>query len=187
MTRSIRLVLPAAALALAVLATPQMLRAQESGNRPVELGIDASAVFGLGDESSVNVALPGGRFRVGFFNATRQWSLEPSLGLSVNKVEGTDAVTTYDVEVGALYHFNPEAAMMQTEGMSTIYVRPFVGITGFSAGDVDNTEVSLGAGLGIKLPFRRDLAWRLEANVGYGFDQEAFRLGVNAGLSFFPR
>lgn len=163
------------------------LRAQEPANRALELGVDASAVFGLGDESSVNVSLPASRFRVGFFNATRQWSIEPALGLNVRKVEGTDAVTTYDLEVGALYHLTPSAATMETPAMSTFYLRPFVGITGFSGGDTDDSEVSLGAGLGLKLPFRRDLAWRLEANLGYGFDNEAFRLGVNAGLSFFPR
>ena len=31
------------------------------------------------------------------------------------------------------------------------------------------------------------LAWRLEANAGYGFDNEAFRIGAFAGLSFFTR
>jgi len=187
MIRSVRNTLPIAALVAAGALGPASAGAQEPANRPLELGIDAAAVFGLGDESSMNISLPAGRMRVGFFNATRQWSIEPALGLNVRKTEGTDAVTTYDLEVGALYHFNPSAATMTSPDMSTVYLRPFVGVTGFSGGDTDDSEVSLGTGLGIKLPFRRDLAWRLEANAGYGFDNEAFRLGVNAGLSFFPR
>jgi hypothetical protein len=47
--------------------------------------------------------------------------------------------------------------------------------------------VSAGAGLGIKVPWRTDLAWRLEANLGYGFDNKTGRLGLLAGLSYFPR
>jgi hypothetical protein len=39
----------------------------------------------------------------------------------------------------------------------------------------------------VKIPWRSGLAWRLEANTGYGFDNEAFRIGAFAGLSFFTR
>ena len=67
------------------------------------------------------------------------------------------------------------------------YVRPFVGLTGFTGGDSDDNEFSLGAGLGTRLPFRRDLAIRVEGNIGYGFDNKATRVGLLAGLSFFPR
>jgi hypothetical protein len=76
-----------------------------------------------------------------------------------------------------------------------VYVRPFIGVAGITGGgsdDVDDdsgsdAEFSVGTGLGVKIPWRQDLAWRLEANVGYGFDNEAFRLGLLAGLSFFTR
>jgi hypothetical protein len=65
-------------------------------------------------------------------------------------------------------------------------VRPFVAVSGSSGGGSDN-EFSAGAGLGVKIPWRPDLAWRLEANAGYGFRNEAFRMGAFAGLSFFTR
>jgi hypothetical protein len=48
-----------------------------------------------------------------------------------------------------------------------------------------DSELSIGGGLGLKVPWRPQLAWRLEGNVGYGFDNEVFRLGAFAGLSFF--
>ena len=67
------------------------------------------------------------------------------------------------------------------------YLRPFVGIIGFSGGGANENEFSAGVGLGTKIPWRRDLAIRLEVNVGYGFENEAARIGLLAGLSFFPR
>lgn len=178
---------------VALLATPAI--AQQPGTTPntVELGIDASAVFGLGDQSSVDITLPGSRFRAGFFLANRKWSIEPALGLSYRDREGSDGVFAYDLELGALYHFRP-FAVVTTDGTNEVlvrarstYVRPFIGITGFSGGDNDDSEVSAGAGLGIKIPWRTRLWWRLEANAGYGFDNEAFRLGAVAGLSYFVR
>ena len=70
------------------------------------------------------------------------------------------------------------------------YLRPFVGIIGVKTGGEDggsDSEATAGVGLGIKVPFRSNLAWRFEANTGYGFDNEAFRLGLNVGVSFFAR
>ena len=99
----------------------------------------------------------------------------------------------YDLELGLLYHFRPISISTADAGRVTTrvtspYVRPFVGLTGYTAGDDDNdNEVSAGAGLGIKIPWRTDLAWRLEANLGYGFDNDAARIGALVGLSYFPR
>ena len=70
---------------------------------------------------------------------------------------------------------------------SSIYARPFIEFNGFSGGDTDDNEFSLGAGLGVKIPWRQVLATRFEANLGYGFDNEAMRIGLLAGLSFFTR
>ena len=61
------------------------------------------------------------------------------------------------------------------------------GFTGISADDNTDSEFSAGAGFGIKIPWQGSVAWRLEANGGYGFDNEAFRLGLLAGLSFFTK
>jgi len=155
-----------------------------------ELGLDAGVTFGLGDISSIQVRVPASRFRAGYFTSDR-WSIEPAVGLGYNKVENVDGVFTYDVELGALYHFRPFAVVSQgtneviTE-VNAAYLRPFVGLTGFSGG-TDDSEFSVGAGLGVKLPWKNNLAWRLEGNLGYGFDNEAFRIGALAGVSFFTR
>src|SRR5215218_7366904 len=153
----------------------------------MEFGIDAGLQFGLGDVSTVQFTLPASRARVGFFltNDSR-WSIEHAAGLAYTKVEGGDGVLVYDLEVGALYHFRPPSAITANTPASVMYARPFIGVTGFT-GDDSDSEFSAGAGLGVKIPWRSGLAWRLEANTGYGFDNEAFRIGAFAGFSFFTR
>lgn len=93
----------------------------------------------------------------------------------------------YDLELGALYHLAPPSDLHASPPLSVVYVRPFIGVTGASSGGRDDSEFFAGAGLGIELPWKPNLAWRLEANTGYGFDNKAFRLGLLAGLSFFTR
>ena len=171
---------------LAVAAAPA------DAQRRLELGVDAGAVFGLGSQSSVNVSLPGSRLRVGFFQPGSRISIEPAAGFSYDKVEGTDGLFSYNLEVGALYHFEPLVEVAILDGgtatrFAVPYVRPFIGLTGFTGGNSSDNEFSLGAGLGTRVPFRRDLAIRFEGNVGYGFDNKATRIGLLAGLSFFPR
>ncbi|HEU4629192.1 MAG TPA: hypothetical protein VFS08_05580 [Gemmatimonadaceae bacterium] len=178
-----------ASLALAAVGAPALAQGPQLGS-PREIGLDAGLVVGLGDESSINVDVPAARARLGFFlpNNSR-WSLEPALGLSYVKVEEEDGILQYNVEGGLLYHFRPPAQLADEAAanrVSVAYVRPFVNIIGFTGEDSDS-EVSLGAGLGVKIPWRPALAWRLELNTGYGFDNEAFRIGAYAGLSFFPR
>ena len=168
------------------------LSSQAGGQRAIELGIDAGITFGLGDESSVTFTLPASRFRAGFFLSNPQWSIEPAAGFGYNKVEGQDGIFTYDVELGALYHFRPFVLTTADRNeiiarFRSVYARPFIEFTGFSGGDTDDNEVSIGAGLGVKIPWRRDLATRFEANLGYGFDNEAMRIGLMVGLSFFTR
>ncbi len=176
----------AIAAALAVAAPAQAQRA-------IELGIDAGAYFGLGDQSSVDIRLPGSRFRIGFFQPGSRISIEPAAGLGFNKTEGQDGIITYDLEIGALYHFRPILVTTTAPGdvttrVTSPYIRPFVGVTGFSGGNnASDSEVSIGAGLGTKIPWRQDISFRVEANLGYGLDNEALRLGALVGLSFFPR
>jgi hypothetical protein len=180
---------PLVSLALTmVLGAPAIAQAPRLGS-PKEIGLDAGVVIGLGDQSSVSIDVPTARARIGFFlpNDSR-WSIEPALGLSYNKVEDADGILFYNIEGGVLYHFSPPAQLADEAAanhVSVMYARPFINISGFTGGDGDS-EVSLGAGLGVKIPWRAALAWRLEANAGYGFDNEAFRLGAYAGLSFFP-
>jgi hypothetical protein len=153
----------------------------------LEFGIDAGATFGFGDINSVQLTIPASRFRVGFFLPNSRWSIEPATFLSWTKVEDADGVFVYDLEVGALYHLAPPSDLHASPPLSVVYVRPFIGVTGASSGGNDDSEFFAGAGLGVELPWRPNLAWRLEANTGYGFDNKAFRLGLTAGLSFFTR
>ena len=192
-----------AILTLATLLTVPCASATAQGQGPaqtntIEFGIDAGATFGLGDISSVQVTLPAARFRVGFLlPGNSRWSIEPAAFISMTKIESIDLITTYDLELGALYHFQPALRVLGSPPprQSVVYVRPFIavdGITGGGSSDTNNdsssdSEFSVGTGLGIKIPWRNDLAWRLETNVGYGFDNQAFRLGLLAGLSFFSR
>lgn len=181
-----------AAIATLVVLAPARAHAQVEAPRRLELGVDAGAVFGLGSQSSVNISLPGSRLRVGFFRPGSRLSIEPAAGFSYDKVEGTDGLFSYNLEVGALYHFQPLEEMSILNGgtatrFAVPYVRPFMGLTGFSGGGSSDNEFSLGAGLGTRIPFRRDLGIRFEGNVGYGFDNKATRIGLLAGLSFFPR
>jgi hypothetical protein len=180
-----------AGLAMMVLvgvALPTGLRAQADAGASgftQEMGLDAGLQVGLGDISSFVIDLPAARMRIGFFQPASRWSLEPALGLSYFKAEGADGVLFYNIEGGALYHFRP-AGDLRAMGATVAYIRPFVGVNG-ATGDDSDSEVSAGAGFGIKIPWQQDLAWRLEANAGYGFDNEAFRIGAFAGVSFFPR
>jgi hypothetical protein len=192
MARARRFLASATAIALTSTLAAAPLAAQGVG-RAAELGIDAAAVFGLGSQSSIDINLPGSRFRIGFFTEGSRISIEPAVGLGYNKVEGVDGIFRYDLELGLLYHFAPitmstASTRRITTRVTTPYLRPFVGIVGFSAGGGgSDSEVTAGAGLGIKIPWRTDLAWRLEANLGYGFDNKAGRIGALAGLSYFPR
>ena len=197
-SRVVRTATVGALVGAAALAAPlaaQSTTAVAQPTRTQEFGLDAGATIGLGDQSSVQIGLPASRARVGFFlSADTRWSIEPAVGLNYSKVEGSDGSLNYDLELGALYHFAPPTNLTGGLGgtggpivrSSVAYARPFIGLTGTTAGDGD-TEVSVGAGLGIKVPWRETLAWRAEANLGYGFDNEAMRLGALLGVSFFTR
>jgi len=193
MTSSLRIT--AAALAGVALAAPAA-RAQNSAAvaqapNSIEIGADAGLTFGLGDQSSVDFNFPAQKARIGFFlNNDSRISIEPALGLTYNKDEGAPGVTTYNIETGALYHFRPARLITDVANRAAVsYVRPFIGFEGASigGGGRNSNEFFAGAGVGVKVPYRSNIAIRAEANIGYGFDNEAARLGLNLGLSFFTR
>ena len=180
---------PAAAQGAAQVAQPPNTR---------ELGLDAGLTLGLGEDSSIEILVPG-RVRIGYFlNNDSRWSVEPAVGLQYRDTEGADGALIYNLEAGALYHFRPPADVVreavEAGGVveeaarrgSVVYARPFINLQGVT-GDVSDNEVSAGAGLGIKVPYRSGLAFRFETNLGYGFDNQALRLGALAGISYFPR
>ncbi|HVF39022.1 MAG TPA: outer membrane beta-barrel protein [Gemmatimonadaceae bacterium] len=146
--------------------------------RPLELGVDAAVTVGLGDNAETVVDLPAQAVRVGF-PMTSTISLEPKLGLTLISGDG-DTFTSYRAELGLLYHLNTMR--------SGTYIRPFVGLTGFSSGDDDVTHGLIGAGVGIKVPLRDRFGSRFEANFAHAFGDGSFnQIGLLAGLSFFTR
>ena len=165
-------------------------RAQNAAivNNPatLELGADAGATFGLGHNSYTTIQIPGSRVRAGFFlpNNSRI-EIEPAVGLSYGKVTGQSGVTNYNLELGALYHFRAPQDVINTTRATVAYVRPFINYTGLSGGGDSDHQVTAGGGLGLKLPFRPNIALRGEANLGYDFTDKAARAGLLAGFSFF--
>lgn len=154
-----------------------------------EFGIDAGAQFGLGKRSSVALTLPAARARIGFFmfGDVSRWSVEPAAFLGYSKVKDVPSVFVYNLELGLLYHFRPPANVYSGPRTVVAYVRPFISENGTRSGGTSNNEFAAGGGLGVKIPWRPDVAFRFEANLGYGFQNKAARAGAFAGVSFFTR
>ena len=172
--------------------------AQRTTPRPIELGADAALRYGRSGEANVlHLDVPIPNFRVGFF-VGEQLSLEPFGRIDYRRVEidedelfpgqdDSNSLMTYDLGLGALFHFSADRTRAQT------YVRPFFGATGFNGdGEEDSAnQISFGAGVGVKIPVAARLAWRLEANYTRLQEDEPFRggnvFGASIGLSFFTR
>lgn len=158
--------------------------------RPVELGMDAAATIGLGDNSVTVVEIPDRAFRIGFF-FTDRISLEPKFGLTTIS-GGGDTFTSYLAELGLLYHFYRARTRADRDPypspVAAFYVRPFLGLLGTSDGDDSITNGRLGIGAGMKVPIANRLASRFEANFAHIFgDFSSNQIGLLAGLSFFTR
>jgi hypothetical protein len=144
----------------------------------LELGVDATADIGLSGDSFTDVNVPSGTMRIGFPISPRV-SIEPKGRLGVAS-SNSHTVTTYRIEVGALYHFD-EAAMQR----SGFYLRPALGVSGFSGAGSQNT-VYMGIGAGLKKPIVGQLGARYEAAFLHNFNNgSANELELSAGLSWF--
>jgi hypothetical protein len=177
-------------VAAALILVASAASAQGTAPRPLELGVDAGVTIDLGDNSFTTISIPVPSLRVGFPISPRT-SLEPKLTLTVQA--GNDVtVTQYRGELGLLYHLGSDRypGAYQRAG---VYVRPFLGIVGFSvnADDTDDPSDSsglLGIGLGWKHPLVSRLSTRLEANFLHVFEEgDSNQIGLLAGLSFFTR
>lgn len=157
--------------------------AQEA--RLIEFGIDGVIAYDTESELTT-IALPAGTFRVGFEMSPR-FALEPAF--SFDRVSGDGgSATTYGFALGLPWHFR--------DMRSGPYVRPFVGVIGFSASngtDVSGSQLQAGLGVGYKIPVADSrFAWRFEAFYARGFENEpefseSNIFGVSIGLSFFTR
>jgi hypothetical protein len=179
------------ACTVASVATAQGATSVTNPPKTQEYGVDAGASFGLGDRSSVRLTLPATRARIGFFlpNDSR-WSIEPAAAVAYTKVQDVPYQFDYNLELGALYHFAAPSRLYDATRARVAYLRPFIGFVGLASGGNDSgsdNEFSAGAGYGVKIPWRQNMAFRFEGNAGYGFDNNALRLGAFAGVSFFAR
>jgi hypothetical protein len=178
---------------------PQALGAQRTGaKRPIELGVDAALAYQSGDRVKVTtLSIPVTRFRAGFF-LTDAVSFEPSIALHYTHAtrentatgnETTSSGTDYDFDFGLLFHFSTDRTQSQT------FIRPFVGLRGFS-GDSDFGSSSasqgvFGLALGVKKPLVSRLAGRFEVGFAHATDDDNLpssnQVFLSFGLSFFTR
>lgn len=177
-----RRIIAVAALALVAVsatASAQARRGSMSNENPSpEIGIDAGLTFSTGSPSVTQFDFPARLVRIGFF-ISPEISIEPALSLHTASGGGFSA-TDYELGVGALYHFQTSRAANQ------VYVRPFVNLLGSSAtGATSSSDVLFGAGVGVKMPLRSQLATRFEANIGHINNSNL--IGLLAGLSFYTR
>jgi hypothetical protein len=187
---------------VAVCATTHVAIAQDTkSGHPIELGIDAAISRQTNDLANTTVLmLPVTQFRVGFF-ASNAISIEPSAAFVFasqtvkNTLTGGDVSakgTTYDLDLGLLYHFQTDRLKPQP------YIRPFVGIRGFhNSSDTDGldgsgSQTSLGAGIGVKMPLAERLGGRVELGYRHNADnapefQASNSVFLSFGLSYFTR
>lgn len=162
----------------------------------IELGIDVSSIgveswsFEGGPTRTItqmSVESPPASlrtFRVGFFVSDKV-SVEPKISLDYSKYEGSDSNSDLTLSLGVLYHFTPERQRSQG------YIRPVGSIIYADDHYGSRSQVSLGIGLGVKLPIMGQLAARLEAQYAHRFRNDDFAT-VNSltavfGFSFFTR
>lgn len=173
----------AGAVAMLCLASSVAL-SQKSAPMLWEFGADAGISLNhQSGSSSTFIQFPVPLIRAGAY-VTPALSIEPALGFS-RISGGGNAVTTVNLIIGALYHFETAPNMNQP------YVRPFIDYTHFSAsGTSSSSTTGLGVGLGISKRFASNprLGGRAEVNVAhYDTNPGTLTVGVLAGISIFSR
>jgi hypothetical protein len=176
----------AGAVATLCLASSVALSQKSSAPMLWEFGADAGISLNHQSGSSSTVLqFPVPVIRAGAY-VTPALSIEPALGFS-RISGGGSAVTTVNLIIGALYHFETAPTMSQP------YVRPFIDYThqslsGPGAGSASTT--GLGVGLGISKRFKSNprLGGRAEVNVAhYDTSPGTLTVGVLGGISIFSR
>lgn len=176
-----------------VAVTPLAARAQHVG-RPFELGIDAGAQFGLGDNNYTVITLPAQHVRVGY-ELSNRGSFEPFGSFGYVRLGG-GSTATLDLGAGILVYLtgNTSAAPASMAAtVSRVYLRPFAlmqyaRLSGGGNSD-SNTEFGFGGGLGLRQPLGSSrLATRWEVNLQHVTGSgSGTSLGLLIGISFFTR
>jgi hypothetical protein len=168
-----------------LLAAAAAAQAQRQAPYPYEIGVDGTIArrdYSRGNPSGVTtVSLPVNTLRVGMF-VTNQIELEPSLSFQRISV-GDEDHSQIDFSVAAPLYFTPDRTKSQ------VFVRPVVGL--FHLSDPSATQVSVGAGLGIKLPIDSRISARFEAEYRHGNESDDIvaynQFGLILGLSVYTR
>jgi opacity protein-like surface antigen len=145
----------AALLALALMSAP--VDAQQG---TWELGVDggfALTSFDGADDNLLNVSLPFGHFRAGYF-VTNQLSIEPMLTFQRNSA-GDDSFSTTSLVASGLYHFTADRVQRQ------FYLQAGAGLDhargSFNGESESATQWLVGGGAGVKIPVMDQLSVRL--------------------------
>jgi len=186
-------------LVVAILVGVCPARAQGSGS--VELGLDAGFTLTMFDnvetffgdyspDDLISFVLPVQSFRVGVYVSDRA-QIEPSLGIQVVS-QGGESVRVIQLGVDALFELTSREDFELTSRENAAV--PFLSVGGQIVSleaDGSATQVSLRAGVGVKLPAGDRLAVRLQALIGRAFETDdvlgSFDIGGRVGFSFFTR
>lgn len=158
--------------------------AAAAAQRPIELGLDAGVTFDLDDPKATTLSIPVQGIRAGFFLSDKL-SIEPAVAFNWIKLSGEDAFSTLGLDAGVLYHFSTDASRSQ------LYIRPVAGLTRFGGGGESVSQVTVGGGVGVKLPMAERMKLRLEGNIRHGLENDdvpsGTAVGLTVGFSFLTR
>jgi|SRR5687767_1945677 len=184
-----------ALLALAVAASQAAAQARPATTRTAaaqrqtaiedywELGTDASASLGFGDQKSFSIDIPTGVLRAGYF-VTPKLSLEPQLIFHSLAAEDQEGQSVWALQIGGLYHLSTDRTRRQ------YFIHPGIAFTGGSAGAPEFTILS--ALVGAKQPwFGGRLAMRGEVGLVHQLEEAPFEaqtsIVFNFGWSVYTR
>lgn len=165
------------ALAAALCAASPAAAQTEIGMDMVVQLTDFASSENTGDlENVTSLNFPAGYLRVGVF-VTPEVSLEPRMGFS-HASSGGESVSNTDLMVSGYYHFPG------VPGSRSAFVRLGTGASIVSASSFSDTQMLLDAGVGLKLPTRDNLLFRLEGFLGRSFESDAAPAATRLGASF---
>jgi hypothetical protein len=181
-----------AVLALAVAASQAAAQARPAARTAAqraaiedywELGTDASASLGFGDQKSFSIDIPTGVLRAGYF-VTPKLSLEPQLIFHSLAAEDQEGQSVWALQIGGLYHLSTDRTRRQ------YFIHPGIAFTGGSAGAPEFTILS--ALVGAKQPwFGGRLAMRGEVGLVHQLEEAPFEaqtsIVFNFGWSVYTR
>ena len=177
----------AVGLGLALLAKPAS--AQKPG---VELGVQLASfsvvnpdgsnnnftAFNVGAASFSGLGFGGGSLVTGAFYVNDMIAIEPGVGFSYMKPEGSsNSINLWNLQLGVPIYF--KRGYGKDGGL---FVTPFFGMNRASSGGTSSTQNHFGANVGTKLKLSSNVFWRLQAGVDMGLENKTD--GIPKSTSF---